>query len=57
MGPESRAEEALEKLAAKDVEQIPVVEGELLSGRWQRIMFAELDQARQRRVVFHAQGA
>ncbi len=35
---------------------IPVVEGELLSGRWQRILFAELDQARDRRVVFHAQG-
>ena len=35
---------------------IPVVEGELLSGRWQRVLFAELDQARQRRVVFHAQG-
>lgn len=35
---------------------IPVVEGELLSGRWQRVLFAELDQARQRRVVFHIQG-
>jgi secondary thiamine-phosphate synthase enzyme len=35
---------------------IPIVEGELLSGRWQRVLFAELDQARQRRVVFHAQG-
>ncbi len=36
---------------------IPVVEGELMLGRWQRILFAELDQARDRRVVFHAQGA
>ncbi len=35
---------------------IPVVEGELVLGRWQRILFAELDQARDRRVVFHAQG-
>jgi len=36
---------------------IPVVEGEVLLGRWQRILFVELDQARDRRVVFHAQGA
>ncbi len=36
---------------------IPVVEGELMLGQWQRILFAELDQARDRRVIFHAQGA
>ena len=36
---------------------IPVVEGELVLGQWQRVLFAELDQARDRRVVFHAQGA
>ncbi len=35
---------------------IPVVDGELLLGAWQRILFAELDQARDRRVVFHVQG-
>lgn len=35
---------------------IPVVEGEVLLGTWQRVLFAELDQARDRRVVFHAQG-
>jgi secondary thiamine-phosphate synthase enzyme len=35
---------------------IPIVDGELLSGRWQRVLFAELDQARDRRVVIHAQG-
>jgi secondary thiamine-phosphate synthase enzyme len=35
---------------------LPVVEGELLLGRWQRVMFLELDQARERRVVVHAQG-
>lgn len=35
---------------------IPVVEGEVLTGRWQRILFGELDQARDRRVLFHAQG-
>lgn len=35
---------------------IPVVDGEVLLGTWQRVLFAELDQARDRRVVFHAQG-
>jgi secondary thiamine-phosphate synthase enzyme len=36
---------------------IPVVDGEVLLGQWQRVLFAELDQARDRRVFFHAQGA
>lgn len=35
---------------------VPVVEGELLLGQWQRVLFAELDQARERRVFVHAQG-
>jgi secondary thiamine-phosphate synthase enzyme len=35
---------------------IPIVDGELLLGQWQRVMFAELDQARERRVFIHAQG-
>ena len=35
---------------------IPVVDGEVLLGRWQRLLFLELDQDRDRRVVFHAQG-
>lgn len=35
---------------------VPVVDGELLLGRWQRILFFELDQPRDRRVVLHAQG-
>lgn len=35
---------------------IPVVEGEVLLGQWQRVLFVELDQARDRRVVIHAQG-
>ncbi|MFQ5947390.1 MAG: secondary thiamine-phosphate synthase enzyme YjbQ [Acidimicrobiia bacterium] len=35
---------------------LPVVEGELLLGRFQRVLFIELDQARERRVVLHAQG-
>jgi secondary thiamine-phosphate synthase enzyme len=36
---------------------LPVVDGEVLLGTWQRVMFLELDQARARRVVLHAQGA
>jgi len=36
---------------------LPVVDGEVLLGTWQRVMFLEFDQARERRVVIHAQGA
>ncbi len=36
---------------------VPVVDGEVLLGTWQRVLFAEFDQARERRVVVHAQGA
>jgi len=36
---------------------IPVVEGELVLGQWQRILFVELDQPRARRTVLHTQGA
>ena len=35
---------------------IPVVDGQVVLGRWQRVLFAELDQARDRRVMVHAQG-
>ncbi|NNK91660.1 MAG: YjbQ family protein [Acidimicrobiia bacterium] len=35
---------------------IPVVDGEVLLGQWQRVLFCELDQARDRRVFIHAQG-
>ena len=35
---------------------LPVVEGEVLLGQWQKIMFVELDQARERRAFVHAQG-
>jgi secondary thiamine-phosphate synthase enzyme len=35
---------------------IPVVDGEVLLGRWQRVMFVELDQSRTRRLFFHVQG-
>ena len=36
---------------------LPIVDGEMLLGSWQRILFLELDQAHERRVIFHAQGA
>lgn len=35
---------------------VPVVDGEVLLGQWQRVLFVELDQARDRRVFIHAQG-
>jgi secondary thiamine-phosphate synthase enzyme len=35
---------------------VPIVEGEVILGQWQRVLFVELDQARERRVFFHAQG-
>ena len=36
---------------------VPVVDGELVLGQFQRVLCAELDQPRRRRVVFHAQGS
>ncbi len=36
---------------------IPIVDGEVLLGQWQRVLFVELDQARDRRVFIHAQGS
>lgn len=35
---------------------VPVVEGEVILGQWQRVLFVELDQARERRVFIHSQG-
>jgi secondary thiamine-phosphate synthase enzyme len=43
-------------LLGSSSEQVPVVDGRLGLGRWQRIMFIELDQARHRRVVLQVQG-
>ncbi|HEX32455.1 MAG TPA: YjbQ family protein [Candidatus Acetothermia bacterium] len=37
-------------------ETIPVVEGELLLGRWQRIFLIELDRPRERQVFIQVQG-
>jgi secondary thiamine-phosphate synthase enzyme len=36
---------------------IPIVDGQVLLGTWQKVLYAELDQARERRVIVHAQGA
>jgi len=35
---------------------IPVVEGQVLLGTWQKVLYLELDQARDRKVIVHAQG-
>jgi secondary thiamine-phosphate synthase enzyme len=35
---------------------IPVVEGQVMLGTWQKVLYLELDQARDRRVIVHAQG-
>lgn len=35
---------------------VPVVDGEILLGTWQKVLFGEFDQPRERRVVVHAQG-
>ena len=35
---------------------IPIVDGELQLGRWQRIFFVELDRARDRRVLIQVMG-
>ncbi len=43
-------------LAGSTSVTIPVVDGEVVLGQWQRVLFAELDQARDRRVMAHAQG-
>lgn len=37
-------------------ETVPVVDGELALGRWQRIMFIELDQSRPRTIRLQVQG-
>lgn len=36
---------------------VPVVDRNVLLGKWQRVMFVELDQARPRQAYIHVQGA
>ena len=35
---------------------LPIVDGAVVLGRWQRVMFCELDRQRPRRVIVHVQG-
>jgi len=35
---------------------IPIVDGEMMLGRWQRVFFVELDRARDRRVLIQVMG-
>lgn len=37
-------------------ESLPIVEGQLVTGQWQRIFLVELDHARDREVVIHLVG-
>ncbi|HEU4759145.1 MAG TPA: secondary thiamine-phosphate synthase enzyme YjbQ, partial [Dehalococcoidia bacterium] len=37
-------------------EAVPIVDGQMLFGQWQRIFLVELDHARQREVVVHLVG-
>ncbi len=37
-------------------ETIPVVDGQLLLGRWQKVFFLELDRARDRKVLIQVMG-
>jgi secondary thiamine-phosphate synthase enzyme len=43
-------------LVGSSSETIPVVDGRLMIGRWQRIFFVELDRARDRRVLLQVTG-
>ena len=43
-------------LLGSSSETVPVIAGELALGRWQRIMFIELDQSRPRRIHLQVQG-
>jgi secondary thiamine-phosphate synthase enzyme len=43
-------------LLASSSQAVPVVDGELMLGRWQRIFFCELDRARERKVFIQVIG-
>lgn len=43
-------------LVGSSSETIPVVDGALMIGRWQRVFFVELDRARDRRVLIQVMG-
>ncbi len=43
-------------LLASSSQAVPVVDGNLMLGRWQRIFFCELDRSRERKVYIHVIG-
>jgi secondary thiamine-phosphate synthase enzyme len=43
-------------LLGSSSEAIPIIDGELLLGRWQRVFFLELDRERDRRVLIQVMG-
>ncbi len=43
-------------LVGSTSQTIPIVDGRLLLGRWQRVFFLELDRARDRRVLIQVMG-
>ena len=43
-------------LLGSSSQTIPIVDGELLLGRWQRVFFLELDRARDRKVLIQVMG-
>lgn len=43
-------------IGGRTSEYVPVAEGELLLGRWQRIMFVELDSSKEREVLIQICG-
>lgn len=43
-------------LVGSTSQTIPIVDGELLLGRWQRVFFLELDRARERKVLIQVMG-
>jgi secondary thiamine-phosphate synthase enzyme len=54
--PNGRAH-VMQMLLGGSSHSIPVVGGEPVLGRWQRLLLLELDEPRERRVAFHAFGA
>ena len=43
-------------LLASSSQSIPIVDGDLQLGRWQRVFLLELDRARERRVLMQVMG-
>lgn len=54
--PENGHSHIKQMLLGSASESVPIVDGRLALGRWQRIMFIELDRSRARRVQLQVQG-